>query len=136
MSSGVDRYVTELSTECTQSVYPGAGAHVHEVSTTEQSVASIEQRTSLSHSSSYRRNENYIPKEFREWQHIPNVDNVSAKFQANHGADYHSFATFAQSLRSRSNSLECSDAQFCGTISANLGSILQYRICQDSSDDK
>ena len=24
----------------------------------------------------------------------------------------------------------------CGTISANLGSILQYRICQDSSDDK
>ena len=27
------------------------------------------------------------------------------------------------------------DAQ-CGTISANMGSILQYRISQDSSDDK
>ena len=45
MSKGVDRYVTELSTEWTQSVYPDAGAHVHEVSSTEQSVASIEQRT-------------------------------------------------------------------------------------------
>ena len=42
MSKGVDRHVTELSTECAQSVYPDAGAHVHEVSST---VSSIEQRT-------------------------------------------------------------------------------------------
>ena len=61
MSMGVDRYVTELSTECTQSVHPDAGAHVHEVSSTEQSVASIVQRTSLAYSSSKRRNENDIP---------------------------------------------------------------------------
>ena len=80
-SRGVDRYVTELWTECTQFMSPDAGAHAKEVSGTEQSVASLEQRTSSFISSFNRKDEKYIPIKGRVSQHIPSADSVLAKFK-------------------------------------------------------
>ena len=53
----VDRYATELSTECTQSMYPEACAHVNECSDTEHSVANMATRTPSYNTSLERKDE-------------------------------------------------------------------------------
>ena len=71
ISRGVDRYVTEFSTDC---IDGNAG------SGTEQSEAITDLRTTPFITSSERTDESYILIHDRIWQHVPSFDKVLAQF--------------------------------------------------------